>query len=141
MMNVRELLNSHYEISNAIDAKLEVIAELKSLATKVTASAFSESHGSGTYTDRVGRTTARIIDLENEINDEIDRLVEIKIEIKCLIAEVTDSVRRTILERRYILSESWEAIAKKLGYSPRHIMRMHNQTVEELERKYDGGAA
>ncbi|MBQ8411577.1 MAG: hypothetical protein IJX15_07625 [Ruminiclostridium sp.] len=132
-MNIRELLNSHSEINNAINSKLEQIAELKALATKVTASTFSESHSKGTYNDRTGRTTARIIDLENEINEEIDRLVEIKVKIRGLVASLTDPNLRIVLERRYILGENWEKIAEKMGYSPRHILRMHNHAVEILE--------
>lgn len=38
MKNIKELLDSHYEINNAIDSKLEQLAELKSLAAKVTSS-------------------------------------------------------------------------------------------------------
>ncbi len=135
-MNIKELLTSHYEINNAINSKLELIAELKSLAEKVTVSPFCESHSVGTYSDRVGRTTAKIIDLENEINEEIDRLVEIKIQIKGIIAAVLDGTQRTILERRYILNESWETIGEKLDYSPRHVLRMHNKAVEFLENLY-----
>lgn len=133
MKNIKELLDSHYEINNAIDSKLEQLAELKSLAAKVTSSPFCESHSVGTYTDRVGRTTARIIDLESEINEEIDRLVEVKIEIRLKIASVTDSILRTILERRYLLNESWEVISEKLGYSTRHTVRMHNRAIAMLE--------
>ncbi len=138
-MNIKELLNSHYETNNAINSKLELIAELRSLAEKVTMSPFTESHSVGTHSDRVGRTAAKIMDLENEINEEIDRLVEIKIEIKGIIAAVLDSTLRTILERRYILNESWETIAEKLDYSPRHILRMHNKAVEFLENLYGEG--
>ena len=133
MMNIRELLKSHFEISSLIDMKLEQIAELRALASKVTASPFSESHSKGTYTDRVGRTTARIVDLENEINAEIDKLVEVKIKIHELIAAIPDGIQRTILERHYLLNESWEIISEKVGYSCRHITRLHNQALELLE--------
>ncbi len=135
-MKIRDLLNSHYEINNAINSKLELIAELKSLATKVTTSPFSESHSVGTHSDRVGRTTARIIDLENEINEEIDKLVDVKIKIRGIIAAVLDETQRTILERRYILNESWEKIGDKLDYSARHVLRIHNQAIEFLEGIY-----
>lgn len=135
-MNVRKLLNSHFEINNLIDMKLEQIAELRSLAAKVTTSPFSESHSQGTYTDRVGRTTARILDLENEINNEIDKLVEVKIQIRELSAALSDGIQRAIIERHYILNEPWEKISEKIGYSRRHITRLHNQAIEALEKLY-----
>lgn len=133
-MNVKELLGKHFEINNAINAKLEQIAELKSLATKITVSPFNGgSFSEGTYTDRVGRTTARIIDLEAEINDEIDKLVELKLTINELLSAINNSTWRTILERHYILNESWDKISEKIGYSARHINRMHSQAIEYLE--------
>ncbi len=140
MMSIKELLNSHFDINQAIEAKLEQLEELKSLAARVTVSPFTESHCEGTHSDRVGRTTARIIDLENEINDEIDKLVEVKMQIKLVISSIPDSIRRTILERHYILNESWEKISEKVGYSSRHIIRMHNKTIDELEKKYGQSA-
>lgn len=139
-MNIRELLDSHFEINQLIDMKLEQIAELRSLAAKVTASPFSESHSRGTYSDRVGRTAARILDLENEINAEIDRLVEIKIQIRGLASSLSDGVQRAIIERHYILHEPWEKIAEKIGYSRRHITRLHDKAIETLERLYKESA-
>lgn len=130
---IKEFLNRHYEISQSIDAKLEQIEELKNLAKKITTGPFTESHASGGYTDRVGRTTARIVDLENEINEEIDRLVDVREEMLGLIYTLSDGVLRIILERHYLLHEGWERIADKLGYSPRHITRLHNRALEELE--------
>lgn len=136
VMNIRELLKSHYAVNQMIDIKLEQIAELKSLAAKVTTSPFTESRSQGTYTDRVGRTTARIIDLENEINEEIDKLVEIKIRIRELVSALTDDLHRAVIERYYILNEPWEKIGEKMGYSRRHIVRIHDKAIAFLEEIY-----
>ena len=137
-MTVKELLNSHYEVNMTIDLKLEQLEELKNLATKVTAT-YSESHSVGTHADRTGRFTAKMIDLENELNDEIDKLVDIKLKIKGVLGTVTNATHKAILERRYILNESWEKMAEKIGYSSRHIQRMHNAVVEQLEEIYPEG--
>ncbi len=137
-MKIRELLVKHGELDRAIKVKLEVVQELKALATKVTASVFSGG-GSG-HSDRVGRTTARIVDLENEVNEDIDRFVEIKAELHGIISALENERDRLVIERRYILGESWERVAENMGYSPRHIKRLHNQIIEKLE-KISGGAA
>lgn len=135
-MNIRQFLGRHFEINNAINSKLEQLKELRHLAASAPSPTLSESHCTGTYSDRVGRTAARIIDLDREINEEIDRLVEIKIQIRGMIDTLHDSTQRTILERHYILHESWEVIAEKVGYSPRHITRLHNQAITALEAAY-----
>ena len=138
-MTIKELLNSHYEVNLVINSKLEQLEELKSLATKVSTSDYSESRPIGTYTDRVGRVTARIIDLENEINDEIDRLVSVKLKISEILSVISNKTQRTILERHYILNESWEKVADKIGYSARHVTRLHNAAIEKLEKIYPEG--
>lgn len=135
-MNIKQFLGKHFEISNAINSKLEQLEELRHLAAAASSPTLSESHCTGTYSDRVGRTVARIMDLDREINGEIDGLVEIKIQIRNMIGGLSDSTQRTILERHYILHESWEVIAEKVGYSPRHITRLHNQAIAALEEAY-----
>lgn len=135
-MNIRQFLNRHFEINNEINSKLEQVAELRRLGTSAPSPIFSESHSVGTHSDRVGRTAAKIADLENEINEEIDRLVDLKCRIREIIAAIPESMQRTILERHYLLGESWERIGEKVGYSTRHVTRLHNQAIEALEAIY-----
>lgn len=135
---IQNFLNRHYEISQSIDAKLEQMEKLKRLAQKITAGPFTESRAAGGYTDRVGRTSAKILDLENEINEEIDRLVDAKIGIRELILTLPNETMRVILERHYLLHEGWERIAEKLGYCPRHITRLHRRALEMLEALGNG---
>ena len=133
-MNIKDFLARHRTADIEINVKLDQLAELKALATKITPSSNYEGRGSGNYSDKVGRTVAKIVDLEQEINEAIDRLVDIKREIEDLINLLEDSVMRTILERRYLLHENWEVIAEKMGYSCRHITRLHTEALAELER-------
>ncbi|MGN0619191.1 MAG: hypothetical protein ACI4J7_09250 [Ruminiclostridium sp.] len=134
-MKIRELLNSHKIIDTAINSKLEQLAELKCLATKVSPTN-AESRGNGGVNDRVGRTVARIIDLENKINDYIDRLVSAKEAIAVVVSQTDNEVYTVLLEQRYILHETWETIAEKMGYSLRHTTRLHKEALEYLERLY-----
>ncbi len=134
-MTVKELLNSHKIIDTAINSKLEQLAELRSLATKVSPTNL-ESRGSGSVTDRVGRTVAKIVDLENKINDYIDRLVSAKEAIAVVVSQTDNEVYTVLLEQRYILHETWETIAEKMGYSLRHTTRLHNDAMECLQRLY-----
>lgn len=133
-ITIKDYLERHRTADAEINSKLEQLAELRSLATKITPSTNYEGRGSGTASDKVGRTVAKIVDLEQEINEAIDRLVDIKAEIEDLINLLSDSVMRTVLERRYILHETWEVIAEKMGYSRRHITRLNTEALAELER-------
>ncbi len=135
-MTVKELLESHKSMDLLINSKLEQLQELRSLATKMSPSLPNEGRPSGTVSDRVGRTAAKIVDLENDINDHINRLLGIKNVIEHIVSSINNTVYAILIERRYMLYEPWEVIAEKMNYTPRHISRLHNSAIEYLERTY-----
>jgi hypothetical protein len=59
----------------------------------------------------------KIVDLENEINQDIDELVDLKREIVTIIKKIENPVYQTLLELRYLGFKSWEQIAVEMGYS------------------------
>ena len=139
-MDVKEFLSQHKIIDDCINAKLDEIKELRSLATRLSPSISGESRSVGTVSDRVGRTAAKIADLEREVNDQIDRLIEVKAEINAMINSLGDILLRNLLERRYLLGFSWEKIAEDMGYTPRHITRLHNKAIARLQLLYSDAA-
>ena len=70
--------------------------------------------------------------LENEINVDIDRLVDLKNEILSVINAVDDSDSRLILEKRYMNLESWEDIAAELNTSVPNIYRLHEKALKKI---------
>ena len=74
----------------------------------------------------------KIIDLQEEINKDIDRLVDLKREIMGVIKAVPNVEYQTILEKRYLCFISWEQIAVDMNYSMQHIHRMHSSALKEI---------
>ena len=74
----------------------------------------------------------KIIDFENEINAEIDRLVDIKREITCLINSVPNQEEQTLLELRYLCFKTWEQIAVEMGYSLQNVYKLHSKALKNL---------
>ena len=136
-MMIKELLASHKVIDDRINCMLDEIAELRALAERTTVRISGESRCRGGYSDKVGANAAKIADLEIKIDREIDRLVDLKEHIIEVVSALEDETERTVTERHYILHESWETIAEKLNYSPRHIIRIHNKAVAHLEEVFD----
>ena len=68
-MNAKEYLNRYRHINNYIDCKLEEVAKLRALATRLSPTARFDS--SGNVSDRVGRSVAKIVDLTIESVDVI----------------------------------------------------------------------
>jgi len=62
---------------------------------------------------------ARLTDTKDEINEDIDRLVSLKLEIMNTIWQVADENAQMVLERRYHSFKSWEEIASDMSVSIR----------------------
>ena len=75
----------------------------------------------------------KLIDLEYEINDDIDRLVDLKREMASLIERIPDPSYRVLLELRYLGCSRWEDIALKMGYDLRWVYRLHGRALKEME--------
>ena len=118
-----------------INNKLEELSRLNALAYKVTSSLKQVAvFGSGTQ-DKVGDAVSRIVDLQREINDDIDKYCDKKAEVRALIDQVKNPDELEVLSKRYLLYESLEQIACEMGFTYRNVCYIHGralQTVAEL---------
>ena len=80
-MTAKEYLGQAYRLDQRIDAKLEQVANLRALATKATATITDMPRSSSPNLQHMEGTIVKIVDLEQEINEDIDRLVDLKKEI------------------------------------------------------------
>ena len=75
----------------------------------------------------------KLIELENEINDDIDKLVDLKKTIMDRIASVKSDENRLILELRYLSFKTWEDIAEIMNYSYRQVHRIHSEAFKDFK--------
>ena len=115
-----------------INNKLEELAQLKALATKVTSTLKQDAVSGGGFGDKVGDVVSRIIDMQNEINAAIDEYVDKKKEVKRIIEKVTSPDQLNVLLKYYILHESLEQIACEMGYSYRNICYIHGRALQAV---------
>lgn len=132
-MNAREYLSQAYRLDLEIKNKLEIMEGMNSLATKAT-STFSLVPPSGTRNvHRLEETLAKIVDMDVEINNKIDKLVDLKKEIVEVISAVDNKEYRLLLEMRYLRFLTWEEIAHEFNYNIRHIYRIHGEALALVE--------
>ena len=79
------------------------------------------------------RIIVKIIDLEHEITQDIDTLVDLKKDIMALIKAVKNPEYQTLLELRYLCFKKWEQIALDMGYTRRHLERMHIKALKSIK--------
>ena len=131
-MTAKEYLNQAYWLDRRIDSKLEQLSSLRELSTKATTT-FSDVPPSGTRNvHRMEDVICKIVTLEDEINAEIDRLVDLKRDIHALIGEVQDPEYQTLLELRYLCFKTWEQIAVLMNYSTKYLFELHARALRSI---------
>ena len=131
-MTAKDYLNRYRFLNDGINAKLMQVEDLRSKAQTVSGGNSTGTHSSQPY-DRIGEITAKIVDLEREINEEIDRLVDIQREIRKAIAAVPEERLRTLLEYKYLNLLSLEEIAVHMNYSYPQICRLHGRALQSVK--------
>jgi len=133
-MNAKEFLSQALWLDQRINSKLEQLEILRALATKVMATLTEEKVSGGNNTkSHMENTVAKIVDLEMEINEDIDRLVDMKAEIRDTIGQANDPVCQLLLELRYINGKGWDEIARDIGFDIRTAFRLHGKALKEIE--------
>lgn len=132
-MTVKEYLGQAYRLDQRINSKLEQVDSLNELATKATSILTGMPKNPNKSKSIVADTVVKIIDLQTEINNDIDRLVDLKREIVAMIKSVSNTEHQTLLELRYLCFKSWEQIAVDMGYNVRHVYRIHDEAVDKIK--------
>lgn len=86
--------------------------------------------------DRMAGMLARIEEKEKEIRRRIDDLIDFRSKCVEMINGLQDDGLIAVLYKRYIEFRSWEQIAEDLGYSVRHVLRLHGEALIAFSTKY-----
>ena len=134
MIDAKRYLQQIKQCDMRIRIKTEDLEQLKSFTEKVT-STLSDVSVSGTKNnDKMGDAVVRIVDLRNDINCEIDKLIDLKKEVCAVLDKVSNEDQYTVLYRRYVLFHTLVQIAADMNYSYRGICKLHGRALQAVER-------
>ena len=132
-MTARQYLGQAYRLDQRINSKLTQLSLLRGNAMNLSSNIREISIQTSRDNARMENTLLKIIDQEREIDEEIDRLVDLKAEIKKVIDGVENIEYRLILELRYLCFRSWEEIAVEMDYSIDYVFKIHRRALEMVE--------
>ena len=132
-MNAKEYLRQAWNIDQRIKDKLDQVARLKEMATNVTSVISDMPRNATPNPQKMENAVLRLAEMESEIDADIGRLVNLKIEITQTIWRVEDANCRTLLEMRYISFKSWEEIAAAMGITVRWLHRLHAKALRRVD--------
>lgn len=131
MMTAKEYLQQIYHLDRRIkrlqSRREEIRADLYSV--KSTTDYNADRVQSSVAGDSMLRLIAKVDSIERDIVKELDQLISMKTRISQEIEQVQDATAKDILYQRYVSCLSFEQIAVNLGYSRRHIDRLHGRAL------------
>ena len=132
-MNAKDFFQRNYYLEQRVNSRLRRLSDLRQLAGRVTSSLGREPVSGSADVHNLDGTIAKIVDMECEINEEIDRLVDAKRESMAVIRQVEHPDQQLVLELRYLDFKSWPSIAEEMGLSPRWVQTLHERALAAVE--------
>jgi DNA-directed RNA polymerase specialized sigma subunit len=134
-MNAKEYLSQALWLDQRVNTKLEQLQILRDLSMKVSANLTVEKvAGGNNKKGHMENTVVKIVDLEKEIKEDVERSIAIKAEIMNTISQVDDPIGQIILEMRYINGKGWDEISSSLNYRDSSIFKIHSRALKEVNR-------
>lgn len=123
-----------------INNKLEELTRLKELLRHITSSIKDVPVSGGGNQDKMGSAVAKIVDLENEINDAVDAYIDKQREIGRVLERLGDADQVAVLHKRYFEDMPWEQIALEMHMTYRNVCYIHGRALLEMEKvmQHDG---
>lgn len=131
-MTKNELKNILH-LDTLINSNLKQLEELRSFKSVLPSLEVGDKVQSNKISDTTFDYVANIVNLENIINNDIDKLVELKLKAKSEFKKL-DIVYRTVMELRYLECKDWEEISAVMAYSTQHIYRLHGEALERIRK-------
>lgn len=138
-MTAFEFMNRAYKFQACIESKLEQIAVLRSLTQKVTAALDGETVSHTRNVTSLQDSIIRLMEAEDELQQEIDQLLNVKAEISAMIAKLDSPDYRLVLEMRYLSLKTWEEISSDLHFSLRWTKSLHARALKAVDQLISEG--
>lgn len=124
-MTAKEFMSQVWEANFQIMQKQYRLEELRSKAECTTSALNGLPRSASPNLQQMESVVVEIVDLEKEIAIDTDNLNAIKQRICDAILKIEDQKQSLLLELRYLWLLPWDDIAKRMGVSKRHILRIH----------------
>lgn len=133
-MKVKEYLKQLKSIDTLISEKQLEVNNLEDMATRISIRYDKDKVLTSKDKDKMAKTVAKIADLQQEINQYIDFLVDLKTDAQHIINQVDSIPLQKVLTGYYVNNKSFEQLAEEMDRSCRHVTRLHGQALLEANK-------
>jgi formyltetrahydrofolate synthetase len=134
-LTAKEYLKSIKYLDNAINAKQAELDRLRHDAESIRGIAYDKDKVQTSNSSDSMKIVDKIIELSNEINQEIDRLVDLKAEAHTKIEKVCNRKFISLLTDIYINGYTLEQVAENADKTYMTICRWHGQALNIFRKE------
>lgn len=133
-MTAKEYLSEYRNLELKIASKER---ELEDLRAKLEGCSSRQMDGmpraTGNSSDPIGDAVTKIVAMQMEINEEIDKSIDLRREIGARIDKLSNETYASLLRYRYVMMMRWEKIAEAMNYGIDNVFRLHGRALQEFE--------
>ena len=120
-----------------INADIEELTSLETLATRTTSVLGGDRVQSSGSQQKMADSVAKIVDLREQINTEIDRFIDYKQEARELISDC-EAECITLISKRYFQFKTWESIAVDMNFTYQWVSGgLHQKALAQVQKALD----
>lgn len=135
-MTPKEYLYQLKDIDNLISTYQE---EADMLMTRLTSTTqrIKEVNVISSQKNQFDDTIAKVLDLRNEINAQIDKYVDMKAEARKIVEKIQPLKYQTVLIKYYFQNKTFEQTAVEMGKSYQWVCELHGRALQEFEKNWN----
>lgn len=135
-MKVKEYLKQIEKLDKCIDQKQIECDSLRLLAESTGGIQYGERVQTSPQGDMLEKKVVKYVQMEQEINDMINKFVDLKHKIIDEIQGLSEVKHIDVLFKKYVQYKSLEQIAVEMNYSYPYIKELHGYALQDFERTY-----
>ena len=132
-MTPKEYLRQAYRLDHRINSDIAEMERLQEMVGTVSFPSLEEHYNPNRPTEAPFiRRLEKVWELQDKINREIDRFIDLKAQMRDVIATVSDADEQMVLRYRYIHNMTWEQIGDELHADRTTVFRWHNAALKHI---------
>ena len=136
-MKAKTFVNQIKKMDKLIENKLYEIEHWKSVAMGITSHSGGERVQSSGSKEKMADAVGKYVDMENELNEDIDRMVFKKREVIETI-EKLNYTEYDLLHKIYVQNMTFDDVSDVYGKSYSWVTTMHGRALKNLQKVLDG---
>ncbi len=132
-MTDKEYLHAARRLKSEIECKSERLMRLKAMAERSGGGVVAATHKKG-YSSGMDAVDA-MLDYADEVERQAAQLVRMQHGIQQSMQRIQRPEHRMVLEMYYLDGIAWQEVSCRMGYSLRHVYRLHNDALRSFIRQ------